>query len=75
MERITIEGNTATVTVNPAVYDIDSVYAAGFVFTDRACVVLDGDPATGIEVRLTPLTEKSPFDVSGEFFNELVHHQ
>ncbi len=79
MESTQIKADTdsVTVTVNPKVYPIETVYSAAYVFLDSLYILLDGDPETGISVKLTPKnkTGNDTMEKIGmEFANELINY-
>lgn len=66
---------SVTVTVDAAVYPLEAVYGAAYIFIDRCYVLLDRPRGGAYSVTLTP---KSPVDAEGlrsmlgEFANELL---
>src|SRR4051812_15841935 len=66
-------------TVDGALYPLDALYGAAYVFIDRCFVFLAKDPAAGanqVKVTLSPKrgepTEAALRDLVGEFSNELL---
>jgi His-Xaa-Ser system protein HxsD len=70
-----VQNNTVTLGVDAAVYPLDAVYAASYVFIDRCYVLIDQPKAGHFRVTLAP---KKGSDASalracvGEFANELL---
>ena len=67
--------NAVTVAVNPDVYNLDTIYAASFVYIDRAFVLLDRADDNHVAVTLTAriaLDEAALTVLGGEFANELL---
>jgi len=60
------------ITINPKIYPLEAVYAASYVFLDRAFIRLDGDPKKEIKVTLEPKKDKPGLDK--EFLNELINY-
>lgn len=60
------------VLVNPKIFTIDVVYSASYSFLERAYIVLDGDPAEGITIRLRPKSgmEDDSLEKLGRDFND-----
>jgi len=59
------------ITVNPKIYPLDVIYAASYVFLDRAYIRLDGDPKKEIKITITPKKGQS---LKKEFENELINY-
>lgn len=75
MERaFEIKDNAACLSVNPKVYPLDVVYAASYVFIDKAYVILDGDPHNEILVELRLKGEGDLEKLGYEFYNELLNY-
>lgn len=74
-EVVSISGEHVTLTVDAAVYPLESVYAASYIFLDRCFVLLD---RTGDRFRVTLAAKKAGADdaalssLVGEFANELL---
>ena len=73
-DSIRTTGNTATISLNPKAYPLDVIYSAAYVFLDRAYIILDGDPATEVLVRITPKQKGDPEAMAREFGNELINY-
>jgi len=77
VENIQVDAanNRVSVAVNPAVYPLDVIYGAGFVYVDRAFVMLDRLDPAHLLVTLTarrPCDEQALRDLGGAFANELL---
>jgi His-Xaa-Ser system protein HxsD len=60
--------------INSGVYSLATIYAAGYVFLDKAYILLDKDN-TNIYVYLYPQDEKSNLKKLGlDFYNELLNY-
>jgi His-Xaa-Ser system protein HxsD len=74
--RVDVGASTVTLDIDAAVYPLDAVYSASFVFLDRAYLLLDKPDAARFRVTLTP--KKLPADAqalrdwAGELSNELL---
>ncbi len=67
--------NFVKVTVNPKVYSLQTIYAAGYVFLDRSYILLDQDNKKNIEVYLFPQKRGQDLKRLGfEFYNELLNY-
>ncbi len=64
-------------TVDVALYPLEAIYAACYMFTDRAYIRLDapseGKVAVVLEAK-ADVPEKKRSNLRGEFHNELLHH-
>jgi len=71
-----LNGGAVTLRVDSSLYPLESIYAAAYVFIDRAYVFLDRDDKG--RVRVTLSSKKDPYDATtardsiGEFANELL---
>ena len=73
--QVDVERNLVTVSVNPDVYSLDVVYGAGFVYVDRAFVMLDRGDEDHVLVTLTARAESDEAaltELGGAFANELL---
>ena len=67
--------NFVKITVNPKVYSLQTIYAAGYVFLDRSYILLDQDEKKNIEVYLFPQKKRQDLKRLGfEFCNELLNY-
>tara|TARA_B100000315_G_C14550947_1_gene575772 strand:- start:707 stop:1123 length:417 start_codon:yes stop_codon:yes gene_type:complete len=65
----------AVLTVDEDIYDLSTVYAAGYVFLERAYIYLDKNDSGKILVKLYPKNKKENLDTLGmDFFNELLNY-
>lgn len=63
------------VSINPQIYPLDVIYAAGYVFLDRAYIFIDGNPQEKIIVEIEPKNKKENLNTIGkEFNNELLNY-
>jgi His-Xaa-Ser system protein HxsD len=76
MKNITVNNseNFATLSVNPKVYSLDSVYSAAYIFLDRAYVVIDEDADKRILVFLKPKKDCNLEELALQFSDELVSY-
>lgn len=77
VENIVVDAasNRVSVAVNPAVYPLDVIYGAGFIYVDRAFVMLDRIDPEHVLVTLTARRasdEQALRDLGGAFANELL---
>lgn len=66
---------SVTITVDAAVYPLEAVYGAAYVFIDRCYVLLDRPRGGAYAATLTPKGEAAPEALramAGEFANELL---
>jgi len=62
------------VSVNPKIYPLDIVLSAGYVFTERCYVLVDGDPEEELIVELRPKKKESIENLGRDFNNELINY-
>ncbi|MBD3164013.1 hypothetical protein GF323_02345 [Candidatus Woesearchaeota archaeon] len=74
MENMHMKGDYIVLEISPKAYSLESVYAAAYVFLDRAYVILDGDAKNRIIVKLKPKSKESPKQLGHQFFNELINY-
>lgn len=61
--------------VDTALYPLSTIYAAGYVFLDKACVYLDKDGQGKINIWLFPKGKKENLRKLGmDFYNELINY-
>lgn len=68
------EDNFVSIEINPAIYPLDVVYSAAYVFLDRVYIRLDGNPDEKIIVELRPRDGYSLGQLKNEFNNELLNY-
>jgi His-Xaa-Ser system protein HxsD len=69
------EAGSVTLTVDVAVYPLEAVYGAAYIFIDRCYVLLDRPQGGAYSVTLTPKAAAAPDALRfmvGEFANELL---
>lgn len=65
----------AKLTLNPKIYTLQSIYAAGYVFLDKAYILLDQDKNNkNIEVYLFSKNNQDFKNLGLEFFNEILNY-
>ena len=76
MEKVLKEGkDQVQLSVNQKMYPLSAVYAAGYVFLDRAYIYLDKDSKGRILVWLFPKDKKENLTSLGmDFYNELLNY-
>jgi His-Xaa-Ser system protein HxsD len=76
MQKILEKANHGVkLTVDPSIYPLSTIYAAGYVFLDKAYVYLDKDNQGKIIVWLFPKNKKESLDHLGmDFYNELLNY-
>lgn len=68
--------NKTSVLVDPKVYSLEAVYAAAYLFLDRAYFFLEEGPKSKIKINIKgrdKLTEKKLKNLEDEFLNELLN--
>jgi len=60
--------------LNPNVYNLQSIYAAGYVFLDKAYIILDQNRDKNIEVYLFAKDNQDIKNLGMEFYNELINY-
>jgi His-Xaa-Ser system protein HxsD len=61
--------------VNSSVYPLYTVYAAAYVYLDRAYIYLDKDKSGSVLVSIFPKNKQESLDKFGmEFYNELLNY-
>jgi His-Xaa-Ser system protein HxsD len=76
MHRIIIRSkNWIKLIVDPNIYSFADIYAAGYVFLDRAYIYLDRNNKGKIVIWLFPKKKKENLNKLGmEFYNELLNY-
>ena len=64
----------AQIKLNPDVYSLQSIYAAGYVFLDKAYILLDQSRDKKIEVYLFSKDNQDVKNLAMEFYNELLNY-
>jgi vancomycin permeability regulator SanA len=65
----------AKLTLAPKIYTLQSIFAAGYVFLDKAYILLDQDRNKNIEVYLFSKDSQNNLKALGlEFYNELLNY-
>ena len=75
-EKISVDArdNSARISLNAKIYPKDVVYSAAYVFTDRAYIILGGDPEGEMTVEMRPKGDVNPEEIAMEFHNELLNY-
>lgn len=79
MEKENIKINndgSVVISADHAIYPLETIYQASYLFLDKAYIHFSGDPEAEIKVKLTPkedLDEDQIKNLAGEFFNELIN--
>ncbi len=68
------ENKFARIKLNLAVYDLATIYAACYVFLDKAYILLDKGKNKGIEVHLWAKNGLDLEKLAKEFCNELINY-
>lgn len=71
--KINSAEKSVNIEINPAVYDLDVIYSACYVFLDRAYILIDGS-SKRIEVEMVPKKGVDLGEVGSEFNNELLNY-
>ncbi len=74
--KVKEQDNFVLVSVDSAIYSLDSIYDAAYNFLDKAYIHLAGDPDGIVEVRLKAkekMDKKNLKKLGNEFFNELIN--
>jgi His-Xaa-Ser system protein HxsD len=64
----------AKVVLKPSIYSMESIYAATYVFLDKAYILLDQDKNKNIEVYLFSKNNQDLKNLRMEFYNELINY-
>jgi len=64
----------ASITVNLEVYSLQSIYAAGYVFLDKAYILLDQDKGKHIQVHIFSKAGSELKKLALDFCNELINY-
>ncbi len=62
------------VTLNPQLYTLQTIYAASYIFLDKAYILLDQDNKKNIEVFLFSRNGENLNSLGKEFANELINY-
>ncbi|OIO35429.1 MAG: hypothetical protein AUJ74_06100 [Candidatus Omnitrophica bacterium CG1_02_44_16] len=68
------ENKFAKIKLSSAVYDLPTIYAASYVFLDKAYILLDKDKNNNIEVHLYSKDCSDLEQLAKEFCNELINY-
>ncbi len=72
------EDNSIIVSLNPAIYPLDIILSASYIFTDEYYMLIDGDPKEELIVEIRPKErtkdKKKLEKVAREFNNELINY-
>ena len=68
------KNGSVIISVNPAIYPLDVIYPAAYVFMDRAYIMIDGDPKDEIFVEMVSKEGCSLVELAGDFNNELLNY-
>ncbi|MDD3087435.1 MAG: His-Xaa-Ser system protein HxsD [Candidatus Omnitrophica bacterium] len=77
MIKCKLTKDAAVISVSPALYPIDAIYGASYVFIDRAYIFLDGDEKKNINIYIKSKKKSSSSalrSLVGEFQNELLNY-
>jgi His-Xaa-Ser system protein HxsD len=73
---VDLHGRSVSLSIDPTLYPLSAVYAAGYIFIDRCFVLLDKPAPNRLRVTLSPkkgeVTEAVLGGFVGEFANELL---
>ena len=73
--NINKDNGSVVITINPNIYSLDVIYAASYVFLNKAYIVIDGDPETEIKIELIPKQSNTNLlELGGEFNNEILNY-
>ncbi|MEM4367972.1 MAG: hypothetical protein QXO21_03030 [Candidatus Anstonellales archaeon] len=73
--KINKKEKLAIISVNPKIYPLEVIYSAGYVFLDRAYVILDGDPEKEIFIKLIAKSKQEDIEkLALDFNNELLNY-
>ena len=75
VQNVEFHEGHAIVHVNPELYSVEAVLNAGYVLTEEAYVIIDGDIDRKLSVVLKPKSKKSLKKLALEFGNQLIHSQ
>jgi len=69
--------NQVLITIKQKIYSLETIYAASYVFLDRAYIFLDEKKPGEITITLKgkeKMSKKQLEDLTGEFYNELLNY-
>ncbi|MBU1704458.1 MAG: His-Xaa-Ser system protein HxsD [Nanoarchaeota archaeon] len=69
------EENYSLVSINPKTYPLEAVYSAAYLFTEKAYVLIEGDPSIEIIVELSPKAKANNAKTMAQSFNNELLHQ
>lgn len=66
--------------LNPSIYDLESIYSVAFQFIEVAFIVLDGDPEVEIKISLSNIDDGKNSNqnlevLAKEFLNDLINYR
>ena len=63
------------ISVNPRIYPMNTIFSAAYILTDKAWIIIDGDPSEEIIVQLRRKDSKvNLVELGRSFNNELVNY-
>ncbi len=71
--KINSTENSVNIEIDPAVYSLDVIYSACYVFLDRAYILVDSNNKK-IQVEMVPKKGADLGEVGSEFNNELLNY-
>ncbi len=75
VENVKLYDDFAEFFVNPELYSLEAVLNAAYTMTDKAYVILSGDPDSKITVTIKPKGKGDVNSLALEFGNELISSQ
>ena len=73
--KINKEDGSVLISVNPEIYPLAVIYSAAYVFTEKAYIILDGNPHEEVLVQIKAKNKKdNPKTLADEFGNELLNY-
>lgn len=74
-KALVIAKGSVKLSVDAGLYPLNTIYAASYVFLDKACVYLDKDSRGKIVIWLFPKAKKEDLKKLGmDFYNELINY-
>lgn len=65
----------AALIINPKIFPMDIIFSASYILLDKAYIILDGDPATQVIVKIRAKSSKNHRAMAEAFYDQLYNYQ
>ncbi len=76
IQKGVLEGNEqyAKILLSKKIYSLPTIYAAAYVYLDKAYLILDDEDKNGIGVYVFAKENRDPEKIAKDFYNELINY-